>query len=148
MGPMTRRSSHVDVDLLAALLRPPDERYLALVERARLEAVPASPEAARHFQHFAERVRALDEPELEELYRESFVPADAVALRHAADQMRQSGCPACGRALPVLERLLGPLEAARNPFAVLFKAICFAMPAPKALEAPEAPSFPRDPSSC
>ena len=129
---MARRPSPVDVDLLAALLRPPDERYLALVERARLEAVPIAPEAARHLQHFAERVRALDEAELEELYRESFLPADAVALRHAADQMRQWGG---GRALPVLERLLGPLEAARNPFAVLFKAICFALPAPDAPDA-------------
>jgi nitrate reductase assembly molybdenum cofactor insertion protein NarJ len=123
MSPVVTRTPVFDVDLLAALLRAPGQDYLALVERMRLEVAGVAPEAARHFGMFAERVRELDEAELEELYRESFGPADAVALRHAAGQMPVAGCGGCGDALQELERLLPALEAARNPFAVLFKAI-------------------------
>jgi hypothetical protein len=123
MSAVATRTPVFDVDLLAALLRAPGQDYLALVERLRLEVAGAAPEAARHFGMFAERVRELDEAELEELYRESFGPVDAVALRRAAGEMRQSGCGACGDALRELERLLPSLESARNPFGVLFKAI-------------------------
>ena len=118
------RAPLFDLEVLAALLRPPGQGYLSLIERARQEAAPISPDAARHFLLFAGRVGELDEAELEELYRESFGPTEAVALRHAADQMRVSPCAACASALPEVERLLAPLESARNPFAVLFKAIC------------------------
>ena len=114
----------VDVDLLAGLLRPPARDYLARVERLRLEAAAVAPEAGRHLGMFAERVRELDEAELEELYRESFTPAEAVALRRAADRLREAGSGDGGLALEEVERLLPSLDAARNPFAVLFKGIC------------------------
>jgi hypothetical protein len=123
MSAVVTRTPVFDVDLLAALLRAPGQDYLARVDGMRLDVAGIAPEAARHFGMFAERVRDLDEAELEELYRESFGPADAVALRRAADQMRVAGCAACGDALREVERLLPALESARNPFAVLFKAI-------------------------
>lgn len=110
-------------DRLAALLGPPARDYLAEVDRLRRAVAGASPEAARHLGMFAERVRELDEAELEELYRESFGPGDAVALRHVAEALRVSGPAASETALEEIGRLLAPLESARNPFAVLFKAV-------------------------
>ena len=113
-----------DPALIGALLRPPDQGYLARIDRARHEATAVSLDAARHFGAFAERVHELDEAEFEELFRESFAPADAVALRRAAEQIDRGGWLARHDVLPILGRLLAPLDAARNPFAVLFKAIC------------------------
>lgn len=118
----------LDVQSLAALMSPPVSGYLSVVEGLRPMPRPgdtqAAGEAVRHFGQFAERIRDLDDDELKELYEVSFSPADAQALREAAEALRLQGCSACTRVLPVLQSLLGPLEAARNPFASLFKGLC------------------------
>ena len=121
-----------DTQIVAALMSPPEPGYLALVERMRgmlpfATALPFGGEAARHLAHFAERVQDLAEDELNELYDVSFVADDASALREAAHAVTHQGCAACSQALPVLQRLLEPLEAARNPFAPLFKGLCCVM---------------------
>ena len=115
-----------DTQIVAALMSPPEPGYLALVERMR-GMLPFGGEAARHLAHFAERVQDLAEDELNELYDVSFVAEDASALRQAAHAVKHHGCAACSEALPVLQRLLEPLEAARNPFAPLFKGLCCVM---------------------
>ena len=134
---------HFDVQTLAALMSPPGPGYLSLVDNLRPgPSMPGRPpvtgEATRHLLQFAERVRDLDEDELRELYEISFAPNDAQALREAADAIRHRGCGACSVALPVLQVLLAPLEAARNPFAALFKGLCCIMLACRARTAPAA----------
>lgn len=118
----------LDVESLAALMSPPAPGYLALVESLRpvprAPGAPGAGEAVRHFAQFAERIGDLDDDELGELYEVSFSPADADALARAADAVRADGSAAFTLALPVLQALLGPLEAARNPFAALFKGLC------------------------
>jgi hypothetical protein len=131
---------HFDVQTLAALMSPPSPGYLTLVENLRpgpgMAGRPqVTGEATRHLQQFAERVRDLDDEELRELYEISFAPNDAHALKEAADAIRLGGCNACSVALPVLQVLLAPLEAARNPFAALFKGLCCVMLACRARSA-------------
>jgi hypothetical protein len=121
-----------DTKLVAALMSPPTPGYLALVERMRMSlpfaaALPYGGEAARHLAHFAERVNDLAEDELTELYEVSFVAEDASDLLRAARAIEHHGCAACSQALPVLQRLLEPLDGARNPFAALFKGLCCVM---------------------
>jgi hypothetical protein len=133
-----------DAAALAGLMSPPMPGYLGLIDRMRAgpplaNGAPGGSDATRHFGQFADRVQDLDDDELKELYEVSFVPADALALRHAAHQVRQHGCQACPYALPVLQRLLAPLEAARNPFAPLFKALCCVMLACRPAGADRAP---------
>ena len=72
-------------------------------------------------------MRDLNDDELEELYAVSFDQHDAPALRKAADDLLRSGCTGCSTVLPELQRLLAPLEGARNPFAALFKGPCCVM---------------------
>ena len=122
----------MDTAVVAALLSPPAPGYLALVDRLRANlpsatALPYGGEAARHLAHFAERVQDLAEDELSELYEVSFVARDASDLNDAANAIKRFGCAAYAKALPVLHRLLEPLEAARNPFAALFKGLCCVM---------------------
>jgi hypothetical protein len=122
----------LDVQTLAALMSPPGIGYLAMIEGMRpgppgTNGVPVTGEASRHLMQFVERVRELDQDELKELYEVSFAPNDARALREAADAVRHNGCAACSVALPVLQTLLGPLDAARYPFAALFKGLCCVM---------------------
>jgi hypothetical protein len=121
-----------DTKLVAALMSPPAPGYLALVDRMRTTlpfatAVPYGGEAARHLAHFAERVHDLADDELNELYEVSFVKEDASDLLGAARAIEHHGCAACSQALPVLQRLLEPLDAARNPFAALFRGLCCVM---------------------
>jgi len=121
-----------DTKLVAALMSPPAPGYLTLVDRLRMtlpfaNALPYGGEAARHLAHFAERVHDLAEDELNELYEVSFVPEDVSDLLRAARAIEHHGCAACSHALPVLQRLLEPLDAAHNPFAALFKGLCCVM---------------------
>jgi nitrate reductase assembly molybdenum cofactor insertion protein NarJ len=110
----------LDIRLVADLLRPPTASYLA-----QLEAVMrgSSGEASRHFGMFADRVRDLTTEELQEVYQESFAPAERATLAAAAEGLALPA-PATEHVLKRLQDLLPPLEARRNPFAVLFKATC------------------------
>jgi nitrate reductase assembly molybdenum cofactor insertion protein NarJ len=112
-----------DLRLLRPLVVSPGPHYGADLERARAEATRHHLEAARHLGLFDERLRDLAPDELEELYRETFSPAEQAALAGAAGAM--AGSPASAEAaLAVLERLLPRLSVERNPYAPLFKAIC------------------------
>jgi nitrate reductase assembly molybdenum cofactor insertion protein NarJ len=106
--------------LVADLLRPPTGDYLAQLEAA---ARVSPGEASRHFGLFADRVRDLTTEELQEVYRESFAPAETAALAAAAEGLALPA-PATEHVLRRLQDLLPPLEARRNPFALLFKATC------------------------
>jgi hypothetical protein len=134
-----------DVQAIAALMSPPAAGYLALVESLRpvprAPGAPGAGEAMRHFAQFAERIRDLDDDELGELYEVSFSPVDADALARAAEAVRANGSAAFTLALPVLQALLGPLEAARNPFAALFKGLCCVLLASRPASVPAAGGF-------
>lgn len=120
-----------DVESVAALMLPPGDGYLELVERVRTGGPGGPPagigEAARHFAQFLERVRDLDPDELAELYTVSFNADEAQALRKGAEALQRSGWEGCEFAVPVLEGLLPRLAGSRNPFAPLFTALCCVM---------------------
>jgi hypothetical protein len=133
-----------DVLAVADLLSPPSTGYLSTLDRMRGSAastaatIPVAGEAVRHFVQFSERVRDLDDDELRELYDVSFGAVEAPLLGEAAEALRRSGCVACSRALPELQRLLAPLERARNPFAAPFKGLCCLMLACRSAGLPRA----------
>jgi len=114
--------TRVDLRLLAPLVSRPGADYQASLEVARRHCAGPHPEAARHLGLFEDRLRELAPDELEELFRETFAPADQAALADAAGALLdgQNGA----RRLAVLERLLPSLAAARNPFTLLFRALC------------------------
>jgi nitrate reductase assembly molybdenum cofactor insertion protein NarJ len=113
-----------DLRLAAPLVKQPTPAYHAQLERARL-AAGSHVDASRDFGRFAERLKDLAVDELEELYRETFAPADRGALADAAALFESAGpTGAATAALPVFERLLPSLAADRNPFTLLFKALC------------------------
>jgi nitrate reductase assembly molybdenum cofactor insertion protein NarJ len=111
--------------LLAPLVTRPTADYHASIETARRAAAPAHPEAARHLGLFGDRLRDLAADELDELYRETFTLADQTALCDAAAVFLAAGPEGSAvAALPVFERLLPSLAEMRNPFTLLFKALC------------------------
>jgi hypothetical protein len=111
--------------LLAPLVSRPTAGYQAQVERARIDAVARHPEAARPLGLFGDRLKDLAADELDELYGETFTLSDQAALADAAGVFLagETGGQAI-LTLPVFERLLPGLDAARNPFTLLFKALC------------------------
>jgi len=111
--------------LLAPLVTRPAADYHARLDRARAEAATPHPEAARHMGLFGDRLTDLTTEELDELYRETFTSAEQAALADAAELfVAGSDGHRAVLALPVFEQLLPSLAAARNPFTLLFKALC------------------------
>ncbi|HXE80039.1 MAG TPA: hypothetical protein VNK41_04760 [Vicinamibacterales bacterium] len=113
-----------NLSLFAPLLLRPTGEYHAHLDRARCAADRTHPEAARHLGLFAERLRGLGPEELDELHRETFTLADQAALGDAAAAFLKPGERDAMRMLPVFERLLPSLAEMRNPFTLLFKALC------------------------
>jgi len=111
--------------LLAPLVSRPSADYQARLECARRSTAGSYPEAARHLGLFRDRLKDLAPDELEELYRETFTLSDQAELAEAAGVfLRAPDGREAMTALPVFERLLPSLAAVRNPFTLLFKALC------------------------
>ena len=115
-----------DVQRVAAVLVRPHAGYLKRVRANAAAIAPRAGEAARQLGLFADRVGELSTAELQELYDETFargggVDAAPVALRMA----RHRTDPEEARvALDTCARLLEQLDADRNPFALVARALC------------------------
>jgi hypothetical protein len=131
--------------LLGRLAGRPGEDHPELLERCR-DAPGLPAEAGRFLTQFADRIGDLSVDERRELYEEtlavveprgqgsangSLVPVSMLgaldeALRRVAEVPHAAADPLLlEHVLPAIERVLPSLEAARNPFALLLKAICF-----------------------
>lgn len=133
--------------MLAPLVTRPTADYHARVERARRAVAAASPEAARHLGLFADRLKDLAPDELDELFRETFTLSDQASLAEAAGVFLSApDGRLAATALPVFERLLPSLASMRNPFTLLFKALCCVVIARSAGTPPVAALVPRSSS--
>jgi nitrate reductase assembly molybdenum cofactor insertion protein NarJ len=115
-----------DVRRVATALQRPDGDYLDAIERVRSAIAARSGEGARQLGVFVDRVRDLSLEELDELHDETFrgalVEGPTVAARLAADPLPDTDARSSLQALtPMLERL----DADRNPFAYVVRALCF-----------------------
>jgi hypothetical protein len=139
--------SNTLLDLFGRLLERPGDDYDDLLIRCR-DAAGMRAEAGRFLGQFADRIDDLSLDERRELYDETLAAITApvvprangslpyVTVLGALDEALQRAGRTPGAAsaallvehvLPAIERMLPSLESARNPFALLLKAICFAV---------------------
>ena len=115
---------------LAMVLKPPEADYLSLIERTQSAIAPASTDAARHLEVFVRRIQDLSPDELMELYDETFSgdlsPARDLAATLATTPLANEEIVSVST---VLTSLLKRLEADRNPFAVVVRALCLVLAA-------------------
>jgi nitrate reductase assembly molybdenum cofactor insertion protein NarJ len=115
-----------DVQRVAATLRRPGVGYVKRVRAHAAAVAVQSGEAARQLALFAERVADLTTPELQELHDETFGRGRAHgAAREALRLARHRSNPGDVRAsLDLFAPLLERLDAERNPFAFVVRALC------------------------
>jgi hypothetical protein len=135
------------LDLLGHLVARPGGDYDDLLARCR-DAAGMRLEAGRFLAQFTDRIADLTLDERGELYDETLAAltapgisrgngprADVNILGALQEALQYAGHSPSGASavllvdhvLPVIERMLPSLEAARNPFALLLKSICFAV---------------------
>ena len=115
-----------DVQHVAAALARPRAGYLKRLETARVAMTARSGDAASQLAVFVDRIGDLTTEELRELYNETFgrgalQGTEAMALRLLR---RSASCQQARAALDALAPMLNRLEADRNPFAYVVRALC------------------------
>ena len=115
-----------DVQSVAAALLTPHPDFVARLVRTRDAVAASSVEAARQLTAFLDRISDLSVDELGELHHETFnarLPAELgpVAVRLASRSMPAADAR---EALGVLTPALMRLDADRNPFAHVVRALC------------------------
>lgn len=115
-----------DVQRIARALARPRAGYLDRLERTRRAVAPRVGEAARQLEVFADRIAGLTLDELRELHDETFRRAGSAGIGREVRRVAQSpaGLNEAGAALDAAATLLARLEADRNPFASVVKALC------------------------
>lgn len=115
-----------DVQRVAAVLGRPRDGYLKRLKANASVIAPRSGEAARQLGLFVDRVADLSTAELQELHDETFGRAgagDAPAMASRLARHRTSATEA-RVALDACARILDHLDADRNPFAFVLRALC------------------------
>ena len=115
-----------DVQRVAVALGRPGARYLSRTKRHATAVASGSGEAARQLGLFADRVADLSTAELQELHDETFGPGRAEHAAWVARALRRDRASAedARAALDTFTRLLERLDADRNPFALVVRALC------------------------
>jgi nitrate reductase assembly molybdenum cofactor insertion protein NarJ len=114
-----------DIQRVAAALESPRAGYLKHLKETQRVIADEAVEAARQLEVFIERVGDLTAEELQELHVETF-RGESPAVRRTVARLagaRTAGA-AAGAVLGSLEPLLDRLEAERNPFAYVVRALC------------------------
>jgi nitrate reductase assembly molybdenum cofactor insertion protein NarJ len=127
VGPRYRRTMAATDALqqIAAVMVRPDDGYLDRVDALRDALANRQGEAARQLGVFATRLAGLSVEELQEVFDETFDRDRASGLAHLAAQFAEGrGEAAALDSLVFIEHLLPALEADRNPFVYLCKAVC------------------------
>jgi nitrate reductase assembly molybdenum cofactor insertion protein NarJ len=114
-----------DVQSVAAALLEPRQHYVARVARARDAVEAHSLEAARALTVFLDRIADLEPDELSELHDETFRAGWAADLRRTASALASGPASTAGtdEAIDVVTTALFRLEADRNPFAYVARAL-------------------------
>jgi nitrate reductase assembly molybdenum cofactor insertion protein NarJ len=115
-----------DVQRAAAALEKPQNDYMTRLETIRRALVAGSGEAARQLEVFSDRIGDLTIEELRELYDETFQRDTLAAIGPLISRfIRRPSSRADARvALDTLAPMLDRLEADRNPFAHVVRALC------------------------
>jgi len=115
-----------EIQRIAAALERPRPGYLDRLTDAHVAAASCSVEAARQLGVFLDRIRELTLDELRELHDETFGHGAMAGVRYVAlglvrhPASRADARAALGALTPVLDRL----DADRNPFAYVVRALC------------------------
>lgn len=116
---------HADVQRLARALQRPRAGYAQRIDRTRRTVAAHSVEAARQLEAFLDRVGDLTIDELREVYDETFRTGGAEVGPPILRLADASAGPGDARtALDALAPLLDRLEADRNPFVYVVRALC------------------------
>jgi nitrate reductase assembly molybdenum cofactor insertion protein NarJ len=124
-----RMSAPDDIQRVATALTRPRAGHVDRLERARQGMAAGSGEVARQLGIFLDRVADLTTDELRELYDETFretAVSDVSSLASRLVHVRTSEADA-RVALDVLAPALDRLEANRNPFSHVVRALCCAL---------------------
>ena len=115
-----------DVQRVAAALERPCAGYMERLQRARMAMTMRSGEVARQLSVFADRIGDLTLDELRELHDETFQHAALASVEPLAVQLvrRPTSCADARAAVNALAPMLDRLEADRNPFAHVVRALC------------------------
>jgi nitrate reductase assembly molybdenum cofactor insertion protein NarJ len=115
-----------DVQRVAAALKRPSGGYLERLDQARAGTAAHSLEVARHLGLFADRIGDLTVEELRELHAETFGRGALARIEGLVHRLarRHTGSDDARVAVNVLAPLLDRLEADRNPFAHVVRALC------------------------
>jgi hypothetical protein len=120
-----------DIQRLAAMLERPGDDHLARIEGAQhtIAGALGSGESARQLGVFAERIADLTTDELGELHDETFTTAALAEVPRLASRLasRRTTCAEARASLNALAPALDRLEADRNPFAYVVRALCCAL---------------------
>jgi len=132
MGPYRRlMTARDDIQCLAAMLERPGTDHLAQVQGAvrAIASAGGSGESSRQLSVFAERVADLTIEELRELHDETFRAGALAEVPGLATRLgsRRTTCAEARASLNALARALDRLEADRNPFAYVVRALCCAL---------------------
>jgi nitrate reductase assembly molybdenum cofactor insertion protein NarJ len=114
-----------DIQRVAAALESPRAGYLKHLKDTQRVITKEAAEAARQLEVFIERVGDLTAEELHELHVETFRD-ESPAVRRTVARLAgtRTGGADAGAVLGLLEPLLERLEAERNPFAYVVRALC------------------------
>ena len=115
-----------EIQHLAAALERPRGRYRSALERTRTQVSARSVEAARQLDVFAGRIADLTIDELGELHEETFRRGSGRGAGGVVQRLARRHCDTRGarEALDVLAPVLVRLDADRNPFAYVVRALC------------------------
>ena len=115
-----------DVRRLASALLRPRAGYVDRTDRTRRSVAARSAEAARQLDVFLGRISDLTIEDLHELHDETFFRCGRSGLDPAVRRLADApaGPEEAREALDALTPLLERLEADRNPFACVLKALC------------------------
>lgn len=115
-----------DVRRLASALRRPRAGYVERLDRTRKAVAARSTEAARQLEAFLGRISDLTIEDLHELYDETFLRGGRSGIDPSVRRLADApaGPLQVRTALDALTPLLDRLEADRNPFACVVKALC------------------------
>jgi nitrate reductase assembly molybdenum cofactor insertion protein NarJ len=115
-----------ELQLVAAALERPRAGYMKRVQAARDAVAPYAGEAARQLVVFGDRLADLSTEELGELYDETFRrdPSTRIEPLVARLTRRPADVAEAQDALRELTPLLERLDADRNPFAYVVRALC------------------------
>ena len=123
---------HASVQCLARALQRPHAGYAEEIDVTRRAVAARSVEAARQLEAFLGRIGDLTLDELREVYDETFGPGGPDGIGPEVRRLARApaGAGEARTALEELAPLLDRLEADRNPFAYVVKALCCALLTP------------------